>query len=120
METVECNTEDELAVFFDSLPPGVLLRGQTKEYFRVDGGPDIRTSFDRHGCVPARMLKWWHYSRAILSTYVKGFDGLTDLATDQAILQHYGWRSFFLDATTAPQSRVGSPAIAIEVTNAVS
>lgn len=34
-----------------------------------------------------------------LSTYVKGFDGLTDLATDQAILQHYGWRSFFLDAT---------------------
>jgi hypothetical protein len=45
------------------------------------------------------MLKWWHYSRAILSTYVKGFDGLPDLATDQAILQHYGWRSFFLDAT---------------------
>lgn len=100
METVECKTPGELEEFFESLSPGVLFRGQTKEYLRADGGPDIRTSFDRHGCVPSRMLKWWHYSRAILSTYVKGFDGLTDLATDQAILQHYGWRSFFLDATT--------------------
>ncbi len=99
METVECQTLEELESFFDGLAPGVLFRGQTKEHQRADGGPDIRTSFDRHGCIPSRMLKWWHYSRAILSTYVKGFDGLTDLATDQAILQHYGWRSFFLDAT---------------------
>jgi hypothetical protein len=102
METVECETSEELEKFFKNLAPGVLFRGQTKEYSRADGGPDIRTSFDRHGCVPPRMLKWWHYSRAILSTYVKGFDGLTDLATDQAILQHYGWRSFFLDSTTDP------------------
>lgn len=99
METVDCQTVEELGACFDGLPPGVLFRGQTREYLRADGGPDIRTSFDRHGCIPSRMLKWWHYSRAILSTYVKGFDGLTDLATDQAILQHYGWRSFFLDAT---------------------
>lgn len=99
METVDCQTLEELGAFFDGLAPGVLFRGQTREYLRTDGGPDIRTSFDRHGCIPSRMLKWWHYSRAILSTYVKGFDGLTDLATDQAILQHYGWRSFFLDAT---------------------
>jgi hypothetical protein len=102
MEKVECQTPEELQEFFEGLAPGVLFRGQTKEYLRVDRGPDIRTSFDRHGCVPSRMLKWWHYSRAILSTYVKGFDGLTDLATDQAILQHYGWRSFFLDATADP------------------
>ena len=100
METVNCQTPEELWQFFENLAPGVLFRGQTKEYLRADGGPDIRTSFDRHGCIPSRMLKWWHYSRAILSTYVKSFDGLTDLATDQAILQHYGWRSFFLDATT--------------------
>ncbi|MFT9222376.1 hypothetical protein [Gluconobacter oxydans] len=99
METVDCQTVEELGAFFDGLAPGALFRGQTKEYLRTDGGPNIRTSFDRHGCIPSRMLKWWHYSRAILSTYVKGFDGLTDLATDQAILQHYGWRSFFLDAT---------------------
>lgn len=102
METVNCQTSEDLLNLFDSLAPGALFRGQTKEYLRADGGPDLRTSFDRHGCVPSRMLKWWHYSRAILSTYVKGFDGLTDLATDQAILQHYGWRSFFLDATADP------------------
>ncbi len=102
METVDCQTPEELQKLFDGLAPGVLFRGQTKEYLRADGGPDLRTSFDRHGCIPSRMLKWWHYSRAILSTYVKGFDGLTDLATDQAILQHYGWRSFFLDATADP------------------
>lgn len=100
METVDCQTLEELKAFFDGLALGVLFRGQTKEYQRPDGGADIRTSFDRHGCMPSRMLKWWHYSRAILNTYVKGFDGLTDLATDQAILQHYGWRSFFLDATS--------------------
>ena len=102
METVECQTPEALRQFFEGLAPGVLFRGQTREYVRADGGPDIRTSFNRHGCIPSRMLKWWHYSRAILATYVKSFDGLTDLATDQAILQHYGWRSFFLDATTDP------------------
>jgi hypothetical protein len=102
MNTVECRTPEELQAFFEGLAPGALFRGQTKEYLRADGGPDIRASFDRHGCIPSRMLKWWHYSRAILSTYVKSFDGLTDLATDQAILQHYGWRSFFLDATANP------------------
>ncbi len=48
------------------------------------------------------MLKWWHYSRTILARHVKAFDGFSDLATDQAILQHYGWRSFFLDATSDP------------------
>jgi hypothetical protein len=102
METVDCQTPEELQEFFDGLAPGVLFRGQTREYLRADGGPDIRTSFDRHGCIPFRMPKWWHYSRAILSTYVKGFDGLTDLATDRAVSQHYGRRSFFLDATADP------------------
>lgn len=100
MDLVECKTLEELQEFFEGLPPAVLFRGQTREYFRADGGLDLRTSFDRHGCVPHHMLKWWHYSRAILASYVKGSDGVSDDATDQAILQHYGWRSFFLDATT--------------------
>ena len=49
METVECQTLKELESFFDGLAPGVLFRGQTKEYLHADGGPDIRTSFDWHG-----------------------------------------------------------------------
>ena len=37
METVECQTLKELESFFDGLAPGVLFRGQTKEYLRADG-----------------------------------------------------------------------------------
>lgn len=102
MQTVECKNVDDLRSFFENVAPGSLYRGQTKEFRRADGGPDIRTSFARHGCIPDRMLKWWHYSRTILAHHVKAFDEFTDLATDQAILQHYGWRSFFLDVTTNP------------------
>src|SRR5437899_11877205 len=100
MIEIECREIESLERALANLAPGSLFRGQTREYRRADGGPDLRTSFDRRGCQPPRMLKWWHYSRAILSAYVKAFDGLTDLAVDQAILQHYGWRSFFLDATS--------------------
>jgi hypothetical protein len=96
IRTVQCNSIDELVAFFRDLPPGSLFRGQTREYFRVDGGPNLPSSFARLGCVPQLMLKWWHYSRAILAGHVKAFDGSSDIATDQAILQHYGWRSFFL------------------------
>ena len=45
------------------------------------------------------MIRWHHYARQILRIYVKGRTETPDLPTDQAILQHYGWRSFFLDAT---------------------
>lgn len=45
------------------------------------------------------MIKWLHYASQILSKYVQGRTETLDLATDQAVLQHYGWRSFFLDAT---------------------
>jgi hypothetical protein len=119
MQTIDCENLADLRRALDGLAPGALFRGQTREYQRSDGGPDIRTSFDRHGCIPNRMLKWWHYSRAILATYVKEFDGLTDLATDQAILQHYGWRSFFLDATADPAVACWFAATAMASSNAV-
>lgn len=102
MRTISCQSSADLRAFLETLGPDALFRGQTREYLTTAGVPDIRTSFDRHGCVPSRMQKWWHYSRAILAAYVKGFDDQTDLATDQAILQHYGWRSFFIDATSDP------------------
>lgn len=102
METIHCPDIEDLERAVEGLAPGSLFRGQAREYLRSDGGPDLRTTFARHGCQPARMLKWWHYSRTILAAYVKAFDGLSDMAIDQAILQHYGWRSFFLDATSDP------------------
>lgn len=103
MKERHCKNLSELSDAIAALPPGLLFRGQTKEYLTSDGGPDLRSSIERHGCVPDRMLKWWQYSRFILGTFVKSFDMTSDLATDQAILQHYGWRSFFLDASSSPQ-----------------
>lgn len=103
MKEWHCKSLSELNETIESLPPGQLFRGQNKEYLREDGGPDLRSSIDRHGCVPDRMLKWWQYSRFILGTFVKSFDMADDLAIDQAILQHYGWRSFFLDASSSAQ-----------------
>lgn len=101
MEVINCESAGELASAIDKLPPGVLFRGQIKEYLRADGSPDLRSSIDRHGCIPDRMLKWMQYSRFILGTFIKTFDTESDLATDQAILQHYGWRSLFLDASSS-------------------
>lgn len=103
MKEWRCKNLSELNDTIAALPPGLLFRGQTKEYLRGDGGPDLRSSIERHGCVPVRMLKWWQYSRFILGTFVKSLDMTSDLATNQAILQHYGWRSFFLDASSSPQ-----------------
>lgn len=106
MKEYHCSNLSELTEVLEGLAPGLLFRGQTREYLRKDGGPDLRSSIDRHGCVPHRMLKWWQYSRFILGTFIKSFDAESDLATDQAILQHYGWRSFFLDASSSV--RVGA------------
>lgn len=102
MKNLHCETLGELDEAIGSISPDALFRGQTREYLDVDGKPSITTSFSRHGCIPSRMIKWFHYSRLILSSFVKDFDPRSDAAIDQAILQHYGWRSFFVDATADP------------------
>lgn len=102
MRTIDCRTVGDLSQAIEALGPDVLFRGQEKDYRTADGQPDLRTSFTRLGCIPPRMLKWQHYARQILRTFVRGRTGSDDLATDQAVLQHYGWRSFFLDATRDP------------------
>ncbi|WP_426337389.1 FRG domain-containing protein [Pseudoduganella sp. R-31] len=102
METFKCESINELAKAFEECGPNALFRGQTKEYLNTDLTPSIVTSFSRHGCIPERMLKWTHYSKALLESFVKNFEQTSDLAIDQAILQHYGWRSFFIDATSSP------------------
>lgn len=100
IKTYQCADLAQLEAALSQVPPGSLFRGQTREYYRKDGGPDIRTSFDRKGCIPHYMLKWQFYAKAMLQSFVRSFDGSEDLATDQAILQHYGWRSFFVDTTS--------------------
>lgn len=81
---------------------GFLFRGQVKHYTDSIGYVSIPTSFSRHGCIPDIMFKWTHYAKAIL----RAFSGISyfdiDIETSQAILQHYGWRSFYIDLTKSP------------------
>ena len=102
IRTVGVQSADELGAFIDALGNGHLFRGQTCEYLDATGQPNIATTFARHGCQPPHMLRWSHYARVILQAFAKGFDDSDDPATDEAILQHYGWRSFFVDATSSP------------------
>ncbi len=43
------------------------------------------------------MLKWTHYSKAIIRAFSGEDYHDMDIGLSQAILQHYGWRSFFID-----------------------
>lgn len=99
MRQVSVDSYEALEECLESWGPGALFRGQTRAYTAEDGRASFLTSIERHGCHPPRMQKWLHYASAILEVFVKGFDGSYDAPTYQAILQHYGWRSFFLDAT---------------------
>lgn len=76
----------------------VLFRGQT-EHFGTPEQPSANTSFDRHGCIPSEMLRWSRYADEILSAFTAQH---SNLALNQAILQHYGFRSFFLDCSDHP------------------
>lgn len=83
--------------------PGVLYRGQVKHYLDPNGYPSLSTSFQRQGCIPDSMIKWTFYAKRALQNLVRGWEETGDIATNQAILQHYGFRSFFIDATGDPR-----------------
>lgn len=84
----------------------VLFRGQCRHYTGSDGRVSMVSSFGRQGCIPPLMRKWTHYGFDILQTLspADSHDSLKEdsAALVQALLQHYGWRSFFLDLTASP------------------
>lgn len=78
---------------------GFLFRGQIKHYFDEKGAPTFPTSFERKGCVPPLMQKWLYYARAMIRAFSGAdYNKISDEFV-QAILQHYGWRSFYIDLT---------------------
>lgn len=93
------NTVIELKSLIRGFGDDVLFRGQNTHYGEP-GTPTIGTSFDRKGCIPSEMLKWCRYSQNVLDTFIPQFRG--DFAYQQALLQHYGWRSFYVDCTSNP------------------
>jgi FRG domain len=99
VETTRIKTIEELREVERRYGPNYLFRGQTKHYFDPTGAPDFPTSFERHGCIPPLMFKWTHYAKAIIRAFGDGPYDEINTEVVQAILQHYGWRSFYIDLT---------------------
>jgi hypothetical protein len=94
---------EALVMHFARHSTGYLFRGQVKHYVDDASLVNIPTSFSRHGCVPDIMFKRSHYAK----TMIRVFSGASYfdicLEVSQAIFQHYGWRSFYVDLTKFPQ-----------------
>lgn len=99
MEQHDVETMEELKRFLSSFGDAALFRGQNSHYGEP-GKPSVATSFDRKGCIPSEMLKWCRYSQNVLDAFIQ--EHRTDFAYQQALLQHYGWRSFYVDCTANP------------------
>ncbi|AUG40287.1 hypothetical protein CXP47_10515 [Pseudomonas chlororaphis] len=93
---------EALEEHFSRYCKGYLFRGQVKHYVDDAGHVSIPTSFSRQGCVPDIMFKWTHYAKAMIRAFSGSSYFDVDLETSQAILQHYGWRSFYVDLTKSP------------------
>lgn len=99
MEVLSVSTVGALKDYLGGFEQPMLYRGQTKHYGGTQS-PAVISSFDRLGCVPDLMLRWGYYANGALK-FALGRP-IDSLAFCQAVLQHYGWRSFFLDASSSP------------------
>ncbi|EMX6302673.1 FRG domain-containing protein [Enterobacter hormaechei] len=97
MELYTANSLNELENILSKHGTDVLFRGQNTRY-GDPGLPSVKTSFDRHGCIPSEMLKWSRYAKNVLSTTIGHH--VNDFKFIQALLQHYGWRSFYIDCSS--------------------
>lgn len=95
MQNIAVNNLVELKECLAAFVNGALFRGQTV-HFGTPEQPSVTTSFDRHGCIPSEMLRWGRYADEVLGAFTGQH---SNLALNQAILQHYGFRSFYLDCS---------------------
>lgn len=92
-----------LEKYLSQFGPRALFRGQTAHYLTPQGDPSLITSFGRQGCIPPLMHKWTFYAEEIL----RKLQLLPEIVGNrinllQALLQHYGWRSFYIDFSNTP------------------
>lgn len=100
-EQIEVTSVEELKALLARFDDDALYRGQVKHYGSQQA-PMMNTSFSRQGCHPPSMLKWLHYAKYALSTLIGPRSQSAYGELTQAILQHYGWRSWYLDASSDP------------------
>lgn len=98
MDQIVASTVEALTDIVARYGDQVLFRGQTR-HFGEQGKPSVVTSFDRHGCIPSQMLKWSRYATNVLNAFLREHDDRLGLS--QALLQHYGWRSFYVDCSAS-------------------
>ncbi|MEP3296439.1 MAG: FRG domain-containing protein [Pseudoruegeria sp.] len=98
MKTIKAESISEIRQAVAKFDCGVLYRGQTTHYGTVDS-PSAITSFGRNGCIPSEMMKWIRYSESTLRFHFGA--ELSSQEFCQAVLQHYGWHSFYLDASSS-------------------
>lgn len=99
MEKLIVNSRHELEEVISKFGKDILFRGQLNHYGETNE-PSIIASFDRHSCVPSETMKWMRYASKVLEVLIG--DHVNDFAYVQALLQHYGWRSFFVDCSSSP------------------
>lgn len=102
MKTINVQSIEELKDQLQSFGVDVLFRGQTRHFVDADGKPNIPTSFARHGCVPPLMQRWAHYAGTSIQALAGPGSPEPSIELEQAVLQHYGWRSFYIDVTKSP------------------
>lgn len=91
----------QIADYLEPLAGSALFRGQDQHHVTDDSEISFSPSFRRLACVPTLMFRWTYYAQSVLRA-LQGPEG-TSAPTEyvQAILQHYGWRSFFLDVSAS-------------------
>lgn len=99
MKQVRVETLAELESAIADFGDDGVFRGQNS-HFGEPNSPSVVTSFDRQGCIPPEMLKWSRYANNVLGVFLNDHSG--SLGHTQALLQHYGWRSFFVDCSSDP------------------
>lgn len=96
MKEIVVSSTGELRTTLEGLGGDVLFRGQTAHHLE-NGHASVVTSFDRRGCIPSQMAKWIRYASNVLKVQVRSAG--KSLGFMQALLQHYGWRSFYVDCS---------------------
>lgn len=95
---------EELANELSKYKKGFVFRGQTKHYLSEDGTASLRPSFwvngGPDGCIPPLRAAWVNFAHFALYALTGDYD--IHHHRTEAILQHYGWKSFFLDVTKSP------------------
>lgn len=94
-----CNDIEELSRWIASMPSDGLFRGQ-RNHFTENGKANITNSFERHGCVPLVLFKWSYYVKEVIRLLGGATHNEISTEITQALLQHYGWRSFYVDLTS--------------------